>query len=173
MPFREDTASVHVNGTQVYIVESRMKVMLEDDYLALESNRGRTDHGLGGITQDELTPLSGVSSDIVREVLLPEIEREVNEGKHFAKLRQIYHSMILASWFKKNLKDSLIGRIYSDQNITSGIEIEDTVIKEKIYNQYLEAYKKGVYDYIREDYDAASQQIIPRKYSPEGQNLQT
>ena len=29
---------------------------------------------------------------------------------------------------------------------------------------YLEAFKKGVYDYIKEDYDPATQEIIPRKY---------
>ena len=35
---------------------------------------------------------------------------------------------------------------------------------EKIYNNYLLAFKKGVYNYIKEDIDPITQQSIPRKY---------
>ena len=34
----------------------------------------------------------------------------------------------------------------------------------QIYDQYIEAFKKGAYNYIKEDYDSATQEIIPRKY---------
>mgnify|MGYP007113566885 CR=1 FL=1 len=57
-----------------------------------------------------------ISSAIIREVILPEIEKEVNTGDNFSSLRQIYHSMILATWFKQNLKESLLGQVYVDQN---------------------------------------------------------
>jgi hypothetical protein len=51
-----------------------------------------------------------------------------------------------------------------DKNKTAGIDVEDKQIKEKIYQQYVESFKKGVYNFIREDYDPGSQSIIPRKY---------
>src|SRR3989338_10469324 len=38
------------------------------------------------------------------------------------------------------------------------------MIKEKIYQQYIEAFKKGVYNYIKEDHDPYMQKNIPRKY---------
>src|SRR3989338_1386122 len=38
------------------------------------------------------------------------------------------------------------------------------MIKEKIYQQYIEAFKQGVYNYIKEDYDPYMQKNIPRKY---------
>ena len=39
-----------------------------------------------------------LNTEVIRDILIPEIEREVNEGEIFANLRQIYHSMILAAW---------------------------------------------------------------------------
>jgi len=104
-----DEAVVYVHDTNVFVVENHLKVMLEEDYLALESNVGSTKHGLGNVTKDDIEVVSGVSAEIIREVLLPEIEKEVNEGKNFANLRQMYNSMLLATWYKKNLKESLLG----------------------------------------------------------------
>lgn len=34
-----DVASIYVNGTNAFIVSSKLKVMLEEDYLALETNK--------------------------------------------------------------------------------------------------------------------------------------
>jgi len=50
-----------------------------------------------------------LTTKIIREIIIPELEREVNEGKHFAQLRQIYNSLILAMWYKRRLKESLLG----------------------------------------------------------------
>lgn len=36
--------------------------------------------------------------------------------------------------------------------------------KDKIYATYLEAFKKGVYNFIREEEDTATGEMIPRKY---------
>ena len=72
--------------------------------------------------------------------------------------------MILATWFKKALKESLLGQVYVNQNKTKGIDIEDKQVKQKSYDQYIASFKKGVYNYIKEDFDPASQQMVPRKY---------
>ncbi len=159
----EDAVVFEHDGGAV-ILESRLKVMLEEDYLALERNLNSKKFGTDQLEQKDVETLSGVSSAVVREILIPEIEREVNEGKSFAKLRQVYNSMILATWYKQNLKESLLGQVYVDQNKTKGIDLEDKQINKKIYDQYVEAFKKGVYNYTREDFDPATQQIIPRKY---------
>jgi hypothetical protein len=84
-------------------------------------------------------------SQVVRDVVLPEIEREVNEGKNFAPLRQMFYAMILASWYKMNLKDALITQIYGNTSkVSVGVNVLDEKDKEKIFQRYLEAYKKGV-----------------------------
>lgn len=166
-----EKASVYVNGNSVFIADSQLKVMLEEDYLALESNIGNTEHGVGELPEDEVFEISGVTSEIVRDILIPEIEREVNEGKNFSKLRQIFHSMILATWYKQNLKESVLGYIYVDKNKINGVDIEDKKSKQKVYAQYIKVFERGVYDYIKEDYDVVTQEIIARKYFSGGENF--
>ncbi|VAX37597.1 hypothetical protein MNBD_UNCLBAC01-434 [hydrothermal vent metagenome] len=158
-----EKAVVYVNGDVTYVVESRLKVMLEEDYLALENNKinfESYEEDQGSIQSDTKM----FETEIIREIILPAIEKEVNEGAHFAQLRQIYHTMILATWYKINLQEGLLGKVYLDQNKIGGIKVEDENIKDKIYQQYLQAFKKGVYNYIREDYDIQTQESIPRKY---------
>ncbi len=151
-----EKASVYVQGKSVYVMESKLKVLLEDDYLALAHHSGETAPAQN--KNNELT------TGMIRELLLPEIEKEVNEGKDFAPLRQMYNSMILATWYKQNLKESLLGKVYVDQNKTRGVDLKDKNVQQKIYEEYLQAFKKGAYDYIKEDYDPATQQVISRKY---------
>lgn len=149
-------AEIYVHDQTVYVVNSRLKVMLEEDYLALEHHSAEK--------PGDKNDYSGLSAQIVRDVLIPEIEREVNEGKLFANLRQIYASMILATWYKKNLKESFLGDVYMNKAKTQGIETEDKEINQKIYQQYLQAFKEGVYNYVKEEYDPALDEVVPRKY---------
>ncbi|MBP9855534.1 MAG: hypothetical protein KBD53_11765, partial [Candidatus Omnitrophica bacterium] len=153
-----DKAVVYEKGHTAFVVEAHLKVMLEEDYLAF----------LKSFNKEEQTPnteeLGNVTSSTLKEMIIPEIEKEINQGKNFTQLRQIYYSLILASWYKKRLKESLLSKIYTDQNKVVGIDVEDRNIKQKIYEQYLEAYKQGVYNFIKETYDPTSQEMIPRKY---------
>ncbi len=168
-------AVVYENGATAYVDETYLKVMMEEDYMALQNSispplvggaRGGGDvavknsprpnppHGGGG----------NIDGKILHELILPELEKEVNEGKNFASLRQIYNSLILANWYKKRLKDSILSQIYVDKNKVTGIDLDDKEQAKKIYNQYVEAFKKGVYNYIKEDYDPLTQETVPRKY---------
>ena len=138
--------------------------MLEEDYLALKNNLGNKEIGTDQLHEQKVKELNSVSSQILKEIIIPEIEKEVNKGANFAQLRQVYHSLILAKWYKQNLKQSILNREYSDQRKIAGVDLQDKSAKEKIYQQYLEAFKRGVFDYIKEDYDASTQDVIARKY---------
>ena len=167
----EDTESVSLRGA------TRRSNLLSEDRIAALPAVARNDTIVSPSTRNPapltLNPESNASDDIMREIILPEIEREVNEGTHFAKLRQIYHSLILAEWFRRNLRESLLGQVYLEQNKIDGVDIEDKQAREKIYGQYLAAFKQGVYDVIKEDYDTATQQMIPRKYFSGGIGFQS
>lgn len=159
-----EKAVVYVHGKSVFVEEARLKVMLEEDF-SVGSRHAVTVQEYAVPVQDHaVSAQNELTQSIFRETILPVIEREINEGKNFAKLRQIYHSMILATWYKQNLKESLLGKVYVDRNEIEGIDIEDKQSSRLIYDQYLEAFEKGVYDFIREDYDPVSQTLIPRKY---------
>jgi len=190
-----ERATVYVHDHNVFVVDSHLKVMMEEDYVARKANVGARhvvpvrndtssvqfkedtvesaltdardgDNDVGAVREPPLQ--NEIASEIVREILIPQIEKEVNEGKTFANLRQIFHSMILAAWYKKNLKESLLSKVYVDQEKTKGVDIKGKNEVQKIYDQYVRAFREGVYDIIKEEYDPATQDVVPRRYMAGG-----
>ncbi len=163
-----DKALVYENSrmNSVFVVESSLKVMLEQDYLATKKNANVIPAEAG------IQDTSALGPQIIREIIIPALQKEVNEGKNFAPLRQVYQSLILAAWYKKNLKDNVIAQAYVDRNKTKGVDVADKNITQKIYKQYLQAYRKGVYNFIKEDIDAATQAEVPRKYFSGGETFE-
>ncbi len=148
-----DQADIYESGSTVLILKSHLKVMLEEDYLSLHKHM-QTDNAA-----------QSAASKIIKAVILPALEKEVNEGRNFALLRQVYSGMILAAWYKKALKESILGKIYADKAKISSLNADRlTLNAQQIYQQYLKAFKKGVYNIIKEDEDRMTHEIIPRKY---------
>ena len=199
-----DKATVYEHGQTAFVINGHLKVMLEEDYLSLQKHYVETqrknafakpsnrEYFMASHNRDAI---NGVSTKrMMQEIILPEIEKEVNQGKNFATLRQIFNSQILATWYKKTLKEALINQVYTDKSKIKGIERQTIpplfykegkgelkpskkdLSPEAIYQQYLKAYKKGVFNYIKEDPDPKASSI-PRKYfsggygSALGQNL--
>lgn len=157
-------AVVETKDSTAYVAEGRLKVLLEEDYLALKENVAQKNRDLGKISKDEAKALNSLSSSVVKEIILPELEKEINQGKNFAQLRQVYNALILAVWFKQKLKQHILSQIYVDKKKVKGVDLEDREVREKIYRQYVAAYKKGVYDYVKTDYDISLQKEISRRY---------
>jgi hypothetical protein len=149
-------AVVFAKDNIAYVAETHLQVMLEEDYVALANQKDPT--------LAKAKDANAVGSQIVREIILPAIEKEVNEGRNFAPLRQVYNSLILATWYKRNLKESILGKVYIGQNKIDGVTFTGDTNKERIYQDYLEAFQKGVYNYIREEEDRFTQEMVPRKY---------
>jgi len=183
-----------------YVVESKLKVMLEQDYLALFYNvipaKGRIDRHsqlLAGIQNKN--DINALGSQIIRQIVVPQLTKEVNENKNFAQLRQVYNSLILATWYKNKIKDSILAQVYEDKKKVAGIKpllsicpiaslggkdvpLRGSAISKRttndveyVYQRYLQAFKKGVYNYIKEEQDPLTQQVIPRKYFSGGMNF--
>ncbi len=151
-----DKASVFEKNNTVNIVAHNLKVMTDKDYLAKKHNVE------DGISADDVV-VADISSQVMKEVIIPAIEKEVNEGKSFAPLRQIYSGMLLATWYKRALKESILGKLYADKSKVKGVD-QDPKKNQEIYDQYVRAFQKGVFNMIKEDVDAYSQETIPRKY---------
>jgi hypothetical protein len=155
-----DQAQVYENTNAVYVTKSTLKVMLEEDYLSRQKHASASanDDPPAGSTQGEL-----LGADIVRQVVIPEIEKEVNTGRNFAPLRQIYCAMILAKWYKETIQNTFLDAVYTNRKKIGGVSLDDLTVKEKIYQRYLQAYRRGVFDYIREDRTPDGQSVL-RKY---------
>jgi len=145
-----DKVKIYEDNDKAFIASCRLKVMTEEEYTAYPSPTIR-------------------NSDAFRQHILPLIEKEVNEGKNFAALRQAINSLVLAIWFKGKLKDAVLNKAYANKALTKGIETDDPAAKQKIYEQYLKVFEKGVYDYIKREGVGANnyspvQKIVKRRY---------
>jgi len=150
-----DDALIYEKGNAAYVLRNHLKVMLEEDYLSLQKH--------SGIQSSPQNNTHSIASRIVKEIVLPELQREVNEGRNFAPLRQVYSGMLLATWYKHALKESLLNRIYANKSKVKGVD-QDPKANEQIYHEYLKAYKKGVFNFIKEDINKFTNEVIPRKY---------
>lgn len=163
------SAEVYENveeGT-AFVTQSKLKVMLEQDYLSLTKHVAIEQSAAQKTSKDT----SALGNQIVREIIIPQLTKEVNEGRNFARLRQVYSSLILATWFKRKMIDSILNDVYSDKNKVAGVTVKDPNEKEKIYQLYIQAFKKGVYNYIKEEQDPVSRQMVPRHYFSGGVEL--
>ncbi len=158
-----DKAEVYEHNQTAFVTDTHLKVMLEEDYLAANKNTVET-RFIASQTSNKTTQniikaseASLLSNKVLQEIILPEIEHEINTGKNFATLRQIFNAIILATWYKNNLKQSLLNDVYSNQNKVKGIDLQDQTINQEIYERYVQAYKKGVFNYVK---DGAQ----PKKY---------
>ncbi|MBF0511911.1 MAG: hypothetical protein HQL13_06250 [Candidatus Omnitrophica bacterium] len=175
-------AGVYEHGQTAYIVKGHLKVMLEEDYLAAQKQLPLAPSLTkeGGFTRkfsfpplffkegvrgsSEINNNHTIASNIIRAIILPEIEKEVNEGKNFSTLRQIFYAQVLAVWFKRSLKEALLTRTYANKGTVKGIDQNKAATNKAIYDLYLKAYQKGVFNFIRDDIDGVTQKVLPRKY---------
>ncbi len=181
-----DRAVIYETGDSVYVLENHLKVQMESDYLAMRNNdvsgplptRG---HAAPFVSVSPSTlpadPLlnmkatqgnnpvlsSDISNQIMRAIIIPALEKEVNEGRNFAPLRQVYSGMLLATWYKRALKESILGKLYADKGKVHGID-QDPKNNQQIYEQYVQTFKQGVFNMIREEVDPDAQEVVARKY---------
>ncbi len=157
-----DTADVFQKGTSALVLEGKLKVMLESDYLAMQNNAAPPGTAPSDMAMADERQL--LAKQVMREVVVPVLEREVNKGKNFARLRQIFNALILAAWYKKAMRESFLGKVYVDRSKVVGVEQPDAADNMRIYSQYVEAFRKGVVNFIKEDVDRYTGEVIPRKY---------
>ena len=156
-----EDAEVYENELTAFVTKAALNLLTEKDYSAMQKNDSTVQKDL--IYSQNKTSLN---------VLLPEIKKDVNYGENFIPLRQIYNSVILGLWFKEKFKESMF-KHYINQKKTDGIDINDKDAKEKIWQLYADAFKKGVYDLNKKEIDPISNQIIKRHYFSGGTNLNT
>jgi len=130
-----DKVQVYEHETMAVITEATLKVQSEREYLS------------GSVGAQHAAPATG--NDAVN-TLLPAVEKDVNHGRNFAQLRQMYHAIILALWFKQKFADSFY-RTYLDKAKVNGIDLSDKHVREKVFSRYVQAFEKGAYDVVKKD----------------------
>ena len=134
-----ETAEIYEENFQAFITNSSLDIKTETDYLASQSQHS-----------NPVNPVNPrhVGGQAAQKTLIPTIKKEVNKGKNFAELRQIYSALILATWFKKKYMNTFY-KHYLNHNKTKGINLANPKSKQNIFNLYVQSFKKGVYNVTR------------------------
>jgi hypothetical protein len=100
-----DKASVFEHGQTVFVVNGHLKVMLEEDYLALQKSKNNL--SFPNVSVGNPVKAHSISSQIIRQIILPEIEKEVNQGQNFSTSRPFCKLVNIADKSVLSRKDQL------------------------------------------------------------------
>ncbi|MFH1440417.1 MAG: hypothetical protein ABIH18_00010 [Candidatus Omnitrophota bacterium] len=168
-----------------YIYKATLKVMLEEDYLSGDGgqdsgNRRQKIVGEGLASSHNQNTnksyefkdpcskeLNTYSTQLIKELIIPKLTKEINTSRRYAKLRQVYYSLILAQWFKarfhsqitetreqkteksvgtgRDLSDNSYKDIINSNNLT-GLTSKQGWSKETYYKEYQKSFKDGEYN---------------------------
>lgn len=131
-----ESATLYDTGDMVIVQDAVLKVQTEADYLAMQENKSLEN-------AEEIT-----KGNSALDLILPELKKEINSGKHFTRLRQIYHSLILSAWFKAKVGKQVIWKDYADSLKINGVDTADLTTKNRVFNRYASSFNKGVYDIV-------------------------
>jgi hypothetical protein len=134
-----DEIIVRETADSAYVYKATLKVMLEQDYLKNDATYSFKD--------DRLKQLNEYSSQLIRELIIPKLNKEINTSKKYAQLRQVYYSLILAQWFKARYsgKNTTYSNLINRKNLTNLIS-KDNWSKTTYFQQYQRSFKDGEYN---------------------------
>jgi hypothetical protein len=153
-----DEIILRQSENNAYIYKATLKVMLEADHLKNTPEYSFND--------PRLKELNDYSSQLIRDLILPELTREVNTSRRYASLRQVYFSLILAQWFKDQVAkpqkeyDLLNSKI--DSRDLSGLTSQGQWTKDTYFQEYRKSFKNG--EYNRQENVQTQQGISLRQY---------
>ena len=95
-------AFANKEGKLAYIVNDKLLALCEEDYFALQQNIPKDESINENEIQQKYKDINDFTLPIFREIVLPAIQEEIDTCLNFKLIRQIYFSIILATWYKKN-----------------------------------------------------------------------
>ena len=165
-------------GPSVFVSHAEYKIECEIDQTAVQVNADQYSMSISTKTQEKIDQ---ISLSVFRSLIAPEIENEINNGKNFAKFRQLSNCTILANWCKENLPHSdgkkwafdngpkELGkfRFAGDNQIQKDEPTQEQKMKQlqsRYYDQYLNLFRKGVFRVTDQLYDSDTNEILNRSF---------
>ncbi|MBP7216147.1 MAG: FHA domain-containing protein, partial [Candidatus Omnitrophica bacterium] len=153
---------IRESASHAYIYKATLKVSLEQDYLKNSSEYSFDD--------PRMKALNEYASQLIRELIIPTLTKQINTAKRYAALRQVYYSLIMAQWFKSRFQgqSNVYARIIDKQDpfyLTSST----AWLPSDYFKQYLQSFKDGEYNIKQSAYTPYGQVI--RSYFSGGAQL--
>ena len=150
-----------------YIYKATLKVMLEQDYLRVGQNSSKE---IQNLTQYEFKDerskaLNEYSTQLIRELIIPKLTKEVNNAKRYAPLRQVFYSLIMARWFKSRFagKQGTYPALIDKQDLNN-LTSEESWTKDTYFQAYKKSFAEGEYN-IKEPVYTPTGQVIRSYFS--------
>ncbi|MDO8748222.1 MAG: hypothetical protein Q7J72_03780 [Candidatus Omnitrophota bacterium] len=135
-------------GTSAYIYKATLKVMLEEDYLK-SSQLSAVGYQQYEFKDQRLKELNQYSTQLIKELIIPKLTREINSSKRYASLRQVYYSLIFAQHFKKKFSQSTgenpYVKLIDSRNLTN-LTSKEPWDKRTYFNDYQKSFQQGEYN---------------------------
>lgn len=175
---------VRESKDSAYVYKATLKVMLEQDYLQASSSKLQALSLSQYSFKDERSKaLNEYSSQLIRELIIPKLTKEVNSSKRYSNLRQVYYSLILSRWFKLRFKglspsklsgSTLKGTAPAFTSLIDAKDLTNLISQESwsktdYFKQYRKSFAEGEYN-IKEPIYTPTGQVI-RSYFSGGLNL--
>jgi len=148
---------VRYDKNSVYVYKASLKVMLEQDYLK--------DSAIYKFDDPRLKELNEYSSQLIRDLVIPQLTKEINSAKRYSGLRQVFYSLVLAQWFKAHYasaKNTYTDKI--DSSDLTGIASKEYWSTSYYFKEYQKSFKDGEYN-IKEPVNGISGQSIRSYFS--------
>jgi len=123
---------------QISIVKSSLRVCLEPAYLS----------GQLALQDKKEQELQNFASNLMKELVLPYLNKKVNEAYAYSDLREVFNALILARWYKDRFGSrygSLLNTV--DYSILDETETNYTTTPDELYQAYLKSLKEGKYSF--------------------------
>jgi len=148
---------VGYTNNSVYVYKAGLKVMLEQDHLKNSE--------MYSFSDPRMKILNEYSSQLIRELIIPELTKEVNSAKRYSALRQVFSSLVLAQWFKAAFgnKETIYSRMINKKDLTKLISKQD-FSKTAYFQEYKKSFSEGEYN-IKEPVSGVYGQSIRSYFS--------
>ena len=159
----EATVEEDKENNIVTIVNSKLKVCLQQEYLELQNNQ------VSLLSDQDQNPQAKLAQDIadftMKETVLPRIQEEVNYAQSYAKLRQVYNSLILAEYYKQRYHngEGLYPKLINRAHI-QGLESTQPWNTQDFYDAYVKSAQEGEYKLSQQEYDPYLASMVQKYY---------
>jgi hypothetical protein len=142
-----DEARVYEKENQLYITKSSLKIRLEPAYLSQRVV----------IKDRKEKELQDFASRLIEELVLPQLNKKINESYSYADLKDVYNALILAHWYRGKFgsRYNLLLRTV-DYRVFDDVQTDYTSTPNEIYQSYLKSVKEGQYSFSETEASGSS-----------------
>lgn len=134
-------ASVRENGGELYILDAPLKVQAEP----LEVNTP------SGPPCKQPKAMQEHNFNLIKTIVIPEVEKAVNAAPEYQDLRSVYHSRVAAEWIRQrnDVKPGAYASIIGSNNVDQW-PARTPWNPNDVFKEYLQSYKEGDFRFQRQ-----------------------